>query len=238
MEMKAQSQRRVRYGFRRNGMVCRAVRKATPAMWIAHLFVCLLSVQGQAIAAPAESAKAFVQSLGDEVVAIIRNAALDRQQRRAALHTVFLRAFDAESTGRFVLGRHWRTATEAQKAEYRRLFPGYVADIYAGQFATYNGETFATLLERRIDGRRFLVNAEIRRPGRTSLSVDFKVRHDDGVFRIVDVMVERASLVITKRDEFGSVISREGLDTLLLRMRRQTEGLPSKSSMREAPAPA
>jgi len=229
MKIKTDRQCHTRLELRRDEMVHRAVCPARLGTWFSLLLLCSLGVSSLAIAAPVEPAKVFVQSLGNEVVEILQNTALDRQQRKAALHTVFLRAFDAEATGRFVLGRYWRTATDAQKTEYRRLFPEYVADIYAGQFATYDGETFSTHLERRIDGRRFLVNAEIRRPGRTSLNVDFKVRRDDGVFRIVDVMVERVSLVITKRDEFGSVIRREGMDALLRRMRRQVESRPSAS---------
>lgn len=227
----------MRLGIWRRGMVRRANRASTAVKCIAVLFFCLVSSSGQESAAQ-ESAKAFVQSLGDDVIAVIKNAKLDRQQRRAALHAVFREAFDAESTARFVLGRHWRTVSDAQKSEYLRLFPDYVADIYAGQFATYSGETFSTLQERRVGERQFLVNAEIRRPDKASLYVDFRVRRYDGVFRIVDVVVERFSLVITKRDEFGSVIGREGMDTLLLRMRRQVEGVPSKLSTRNLRGPA
>jgi len=51
----------------------------------------------------------------------------------------------------------------------------------------------------------------------------FHVRRDEGAFRVTDVAVEGASLIVTKRDEFAAVVRRDGLDALLPRMRKQVE---------------
>jgi ABC-type transporter MlaC component len=42
--------------------------------------------------------------------------------------------------------------------------------------------------------------------------------------KIVDVYVEGMSLIITKRDEFMTVLSREGMDGLLQRLRAMSQG--------------
>lgn len=170
-----------------------------------------------------DSPSAFVQSVGEEVVTVLENRKLDRNQRRLSLRKIFKRSFDTTSIARFALGRYWRTATEKQKARYLDILPDYVARVYAGQLSSYSGETFIVLRERRIDGKRSLVNAEIRRSGETSLRIDFRVRHRPEGFSIIDILVENVSLLIAKRAEFSSVISREGMDGFLARLRRMTE---------------
>ena len=147
----------------------------------------------------------------------------DPISRRAQLREIFLRSFDTTLIARFALGRYWRTATTEQKAQYLEIFPEYVADVYAGQFSNYSGQTFTVIRERRIDDKKSIVNAKIRRPDGTSFQIDFRVRLGPEGFKNVDVIVEHISLLVTKRDEFSSVISREGMDGLLTRLRRQTE---------------
>lgn len=170
-------------------------------------------------------ASAFVQSMANDVIVIIRKSDANQQQRRAELRVVFLKAFDTQSIARFVLGVHWRTANDAQKAEYLRIFPDYVANIYADQFATYTGETFSVLMERPINENDSVVKARILRPRAESIAVEFRVRRENAEFRIVDVVVEGVSLLVAKRDEFSSVIRREGIDMLLTRMKRLIESL-------------
>ena len=58
----------------------------------------------------------------------------------------------------------------------------------------------------------------------------FRVRPDGASYRVLDVTVEGASLIITKRDEFASVLRRKGMDVLLAHLRRQV-GLSSSDSV-------
>ncbi len=197
----------------------------------AAVLVLLLGLTWSAAGFPrtaADNPGAFVQSLGDEVITILRNRDLNTNNRRISLREIFKKSFDTTSMARFVLGRYRRTATDVQKAEYLKIFPEYVADIYAGQFSTYSGEMISVLKVRKIDEKRSIVNAEIRRPEGTTFRVDFRVRRGPAGFRIIDVIVERISLLITKRAEFSTVIRREGMDGLLERLRRQTEKVLSK----------
>ena len=122
-----------------------------------------LSTAGAARAAQ-ESSGAFVRSLGEEVIAVLQKRDKDPISRRAPLREIFLRSFDTTLIARFALGRYWRTATTEQKAQYLEIFPEYVADVYAGQFSNYSGQTFTVIRERRIDDKKSIVNAKIRRP--------------------------------------------------------------------------
>jgi len=171
-----------------------------------------------------ENASEFVRALGAKVIAILSDETRSESNRRTALRAVFLESFDTEAIARFTLGRHWRTATEAQRARYLDLLPTYVADIYAGRLSNYAGEVFDVIRERASDANRILVNAQIRHPDGTTLKIDFRLRHRDG-FRVFDVLVEGISLVITKRDEFATVIRNQGLDGLLSLLEQRTRSM-------------
>jgi phospholipid transport system substrate-binding protein len=167
---------------------------------------------------------AFVQRLGDEVVGILRQGDEASSDRRDRFRALFGSNFDVPAIGRFVLGRHWRIASEEQRSEYLALFREYVVDIYARQFSTYSGETFLVNRQRRLDEADTLVSTEIRHPTKAPIHVDFRVRAGDEGFTIVDVIVERVSLIVTKRSEFQSILEREGMQGLLSRLRAYVDG--------------
>ncbi len=166
----------------------------------------------------------FVQRLGDEVVGILRQGDEASSHRRDRFRALFASNLDVPAIGRFVLGRHWRTAPEEQRSEYLALFREYVVDIFARQFSTYSGETFLVLRQRRLDEPDTLVGAEIRHPAKPPIHVDFRVRAGEDGFTIVDVIVERISLIVTKRSEFQSILEREGMQGLISRLRAYVDG--------------
>jgi len=49
--------------------------------------------------------------------------------------------FDIEAIGRWVLGRHWRRATTAERREFLALFEDWIALGYASRFGEYAGQT-------------------------------------------------------------------------------------------------
>ena len=95
--------------------------------------------------------------------------------------------------------------------------------IYASRLGDYGGETLR-VISARAAGNDTIVTTEVRGPDRPPLKVDWRVRGDAGTYKVVDIIIEGASMVITQRDEFASVIRRSGgnLDGLLARLRAST----------------
>ncbi|MGL1446739.1 ABC transporter substrate-binding protein, partial [Vibrio parahaemolyticus] len=50
----------------------------------------------------------------------------------------FTQSFDIDAISQFVLGRYWRTATEAQRAEYQKLFQQFIVSSYAAKLGQYS----------------------------------------------------------------------------------------------------
>ena len=199
--------------------VYRAYRVFSAGLVMALGLCCGIAAQAQA---PASSPEGFVRKLGAEVIAVLANDKLDIAQRKSELHDIFLRSFDSKAMARFALGRYWRVASAKQRHRYLKVFPVYVADIYAGRLSTYAGETFVVLRSRTLDSGKSMVNTEIRRPDGGAFKVDFRVHAEGNGFKNTDVLVEGVSLLVTKRDEFAAVIRRSGLEALISALERRT----------------
>lgn len=162
-------------------------------------------------------ARAFVDTLGQDVQSILKDQA-PVQERQKKFRELFTKAFDTPSIGRFVLGRHWAQASADDQQKFLNLFRDYVAAIYAQQFANYQGQTFRTVSARDTGDGESLVQSQIERQGQSPLHVAFKIKPADGALKIFDVSVEDVSLIVTKRDEFASVLSGQGVAGVMSRM--------------------
>ena len=120
--------------------------------------------------------------------------------------------FDVPSISRFVLARYWKVATDAEKAEFTKLFERYVVQSYATRFSEYSGETFQVkdIARNQPDAGYDTVRSIIVRPGEENVRAEWVLRSTGGQLRIVDVKIEGISMVQTYRNEFASVIQNGG----------------------------
>jgi len=169
-------------------------------------------------AQPASDPKAFIENLGTTVLDIIRAPNLSQAQRRDRFRVLFSDNFDVPTIGRFVAGRYWNRASPEEQQKYLDTFRNYVAAIYADQFSHYQGEGFKTTAIRPLGADENSVTAQIVRPNQAPISVQFRVKGTPGSYKIDDVTVENVSLIITKRDEFSSVLEQSGLKGVTDRM--------------------
>jgi phospholipid transport system substrate-binding protein len=173
-------------------------------------------------AADHEAERTFIESLGHKVLDTLRTDGLTPDARHQKLSAIFLDAVDIDLVGRYVLGRYWRTADEAQLAEYQELFRDYAVDLYANRFNEYSGQTFEIKKAQPAPKDTVIVFTQILRPDGPPADVDFRVRGNAGSFKIIDVMAEGVSLVATKRSEFAAIIGRSGIDGLLAGLRNRS----------------
>jgi phospholipid transport system substrate-binding protein len=181
------------------------------------------AVQGhdQAIKTPAGK---FVQDLGDHAIAIIADPAVTHDKRAEKFRQILRESFDLPTIGRFVIGRTWNAATDAQQKEYMRLFEELVVKTYGSRMELYTGEGFSVIGVRPESEKDTIVTSNITHPdGSEPTEIDWRVRLRDGKLGVIDVVVEGVSLSVTQRQEYASVIQRNGgqIDGLLDLMRQQ-----------------
>ncbi len=123
------------------------------------------------------------------------------------------------------MGAQWGRATSEQRAEYGVLFERYLVNTYASRLGQYGGESFQVKGEHVVGKNKdTIVSNEIIQKNGSVIKVDWRVRGSAGAYKVIDIMFEGISLVITQRDEFAAVIRREGvgIEGLLAQLRDRT----------------
>jgi phospholipid transport system substrate-binding protein len=168
-------------------------------------------------------AAVFIIELGDSALQMLANSELTDEERTDEFRRILLKGFDLPLIGRYALGRHWRRATEGERDEFNSLFESFIVESYATRLGRYGGETFKVTGERNGGGRDSVVRSEIQIPAGPRVRVDWRVRSRKGTLKVVDVVVEGVSMLITQRDEFSSVIQRSGgqVEGLLASLRQR-----------------
>jgi len=184
--------------------------------------VTLVAINMKAPAA-AQGSAAFIRSTGQEAINSLTAQNMTDQERQERFRQILKRTFAVGVIARFTLGRYWRVATKAQRAEYSKLFEDFLVRAYAERFKGYSGEGFEVGQMRQINDREQLVQSEVVLADGRRIPVHWRVRHTAG-YRVVDVLVEGVSMAITQRDEFAAIINRNGgkVDGLLAALREKT----------------
>jgi phospholipid transport system substrate-binding protein len=178
-----------------------------------------------------EQASEFVEDLGNSIVTLLAG---DNQggvgQHHEKFSTLVRQGFDLEVIGRFALGRSWRSATPAQRQEYQKLFAAWTISDYEQLLGANMSGRLTIIGAQSIGGRDALVHTKIDRLNGTPVEMDLRVRDTDGQMKIVDVIIGGASLGVTRRDEFGSMIQRQGLDGLISDLRGRVDNLQAEAT--------
>jgi len=169
--------------------------------------------------------ESLINDLGSKTISLLQQKQLAEADREKQFRSLLHEGFDMGQMSRFVLGPYWRTASDQQRQEFVKLFEDYIVTAYSGRFSQYSGEQFKVVGSRQ-EGDGALVNSQILRAnGGPPIKVDWRVGKEGADFKIDDVVVEGVSLLVTQRQEFASVIQRNGgqLDALLKLMREKTQ---------------
>jgi phospholipid transport system substrate-binding protein len=175
----------------------------------------------QATADLPSRAAAFIEKRGAEVIDIV-NANGSADAKREAVAKVLREAVDIRGVAQFVLGRHWRTATEAQRNEYLSLFEETLVRNLSARFGELRGVTFSMGRNQMASEQEAVVSTVVTRPNNPAITLDWRVADVGGKPQIVDLVAEGTSLRITQRSEYSAVVQRGGgMDALLRAMRQQ-----------------
>lgn len=174
-----------------------------------------------------DSARAFVDELGNKALEIIKQGGAGKVDTRKKLESLFEDSVDIEWVSKFVLGKYWRQASDAQKSLYKEKYKYFLITHYTSKFSDYSDESFKIHDVKEQQSGEYQLTMEIVRPREPSVYVDYRIRAKEKGFAIFDIIVEGVSLITTQRSEFGSVISRKGLDYLIEQLDVKTKEVTS-----------
>lgn len=177
-----------------------------------------------------DGAKQFITDLANRAIGVMADKSLADKDRVQKFHDLFIASFDLPAIGQHVLGRFWRTATPDQRSTFLALFEQQEVLVWSSRFKGYSGEKLAVESAEPADGGSFTVESKINRPSGGPIPLEWTVAQTDGGnWRISDIVVEGASMALTLRQDFSSVIEANGgkVDALLTAMQKKIDQLRS-----------
>lgn len=168
-------------------------------------------------------AGAFANDLGHKALSVITDASLSKDIKRAKLETLFAQNVDINWIGKFVLGRYWREASDAQKKQYLANYKTFIIRHYTSNLSEFTNADFEVTKITQEDQGGFDVTMRIKRPQAEDTVVDYIVRQQQGGgLKVYDIIVEGVSMITTQRSEFGSVAGQKGIDYLIAQLERRS----------------
>ena len=156
------------------------------------------------------AAFAFIQDLGNDATKELTDPAIPQSERETRFRRLLVDRFDMAAISKFVLGRYWRSANEAQRVEFQHLFVDFIVGSYSVRFSEYLGQGLKVTGSSAEDGGTILVHSKIDMPSSEDIRVDWLLRQADRNFAIIDIIVEGVSMNVTQRSVFASAIQERG----------------------------
>jgi phospholipid transport system substrate-binding protein len=116
-----------------------------------------------------------------------------------------------------VLGKLWKTATPAQKEQFKKEFRLLLVRTYTTAFTEYANWKIRYLpLEMNPADKKAMVRTEILQSGGQPVAVNYRMVQDGGDWKVYDVLIEGVSLLQNYRSSFSDEVARTGsLDQLI-----------------------
>lgn len=128
---------------------------------------------------------------------------------------------DVDRFSTLVLGKHWRTATPAQRERFKKEFKTMLIRTYAtayGEYAEWEIR-FKPIRNWSPEVTKVTVQTEFVQAGKQPVPVAFRMIRKGDAWKVYDVLVEGVDLVKNYRTTFDQEITQTGsLDALIERL--------------------
>jgi phospholipid transport system substrate-binding protein len=134
--------------------------------------------------------------------------------------------FDFVSMSKWVLGKHWKQATEAQRYEFINQFKELLVRTYARALLEYSGQEIKYFpVEQNPKSNLAVVRTELTSLSNAQLPILYRMHQKNEEWKVVDVSVDGVSLVTTYRGSFATQIKKNGFDSLLIELSKKNARL-------------
>jgi len=157
-----------------------------------------------------DGSREFIQLMTEQAIQSLTADQISRVERIKRFRMLFSDRFAVRSIGKFVLGRHWRKASDDEKTEYLDLFEDFMVISYFDRFVSYAGETLQLKNTRVENKTNVTVFSEIiQLDGAKPIHINWRVGTNGSIYKVLDVVVEGISMSSTLRSDFSSIISQK-----------------------------
>jgi phospholipid transport system substrate-binding protein len=174
--------------------------------------------------APNEFILEAVEVLGAKMDGRRSELADDPHALYALIDEVLLPRFDRRLAAQQVLAKHWRTASDEQRAQFIDAFYTTLVQRYADGVLDFEHDRVKVLPFRGDTSKRtVVVKTRVDLEDGTNVSVNYTLVGKESGWMMFDVMIEGVSYVRNFRAEFDSEIRGTSLDDVIARLEDEAD---------------
>ena len=195
------------------------------------LILCFMIGVAKAVASPDD----VVKVTADGVISHIENnrSVLEKNPGKIyeMVDQLIIPRFDFVSMSKWVLGKHWKSASETQRAEFITQFKELLVRTYARALLEYSGQKIKYYPpEQNPNSNLAIVKTELTSSSSAQLPILYRMHQKNEEWKVVDVAVDGVSLVTTYRGSFATQIKKNGFDSLLNELSKKNARLEASTS--------
>ena len=163
----------------------------------------------------------MVQDATKEITALLKkNKAFyeaDKKNLYGMVDEKILPYFDFRKMSQWVLGIHWRRATDSQRDKFTEEFRRLLVRTYATALLKYTDEEIIMLpFAGKPDDKIVMVKTEIKQTtGEANIALYYTFYNANPGWKAFDITIEGVSLVANYRKVYASRLQKESLDSLI-----------------------
>ena len=190
---------------------------------LVFIFVALLLGGVMSLNAEEKTPEQIVEETSSEVLRVVNDEAQRIKNEPGYVNEVIdeliLPIIDLQSMGKLILGKHWKTASEGQRAQFIEEFKSMLIRTYAKSIADYGHAKISVLAPKAKDqGKYYTVNTELDLGSGVPLNVAYVFRRSGDEWKVFDLSVDGLSLIKNFRTSFSQEISETSLEALIERI--------------------
>lgn len=184
------------------------------------IIACSMLVATSALAA--ESPYVLMQQTADRLFGDIKanqnKIKADPNYLRTIVRNDLMPHIHVKYAGQLVLGKNLSTATDAQKEAFFSAFGQFIEQAYAQVLTQYSDQKVEIESEKPVGDKTIVsIRVNVLQSGSAQpIKLDFKWRKNSrtGEWQAYDMAAEGVSMVVTKQNEWSSILRQKGIDAL------------------------
>ena len=170
----------------------------------------------------------LMQQASDKLFADIKNNQAkikkDPNYLRTIVRNDLLPYVQVNYAGSLVLGSHFKSTTPEQREKFFKAFSDFIEQAYAQVLTAYTDQNIQIEPAKEV-GDKNLVSIRVnivQNGGQAPIKLDFKWRKNSktGEWQAYDMVAEGVSMVVTKQNEWSSILRQQGIDALTAQIQK------------------
>lgn len=119
--------------------------------------------------------------------------------------------------GSLVLGQHFKTTTLEQRSKFFTAFDQFIVQAYAQALTMYKDQKVEIEQPKDVSDSKVSIRVKVIQSGNQApINLNFYWRKNskDGKWQVYDMAAEGVSMVDTKKQEWSSILRKDGIDAL------------------------